>query len=131
MEKSSAEKDLAFLVDDRLAFSQQCALVAKRANGILGCIIAPQEHGQQVKRSDPPPLLCPDQASPGVLYPAFNCQHQANNLELLFLHQTVSIASLWKQPPEIFSLFVVGPTRIARTTNSEIKTQLLSCQSLL
>lgn len=74
VERSSADKDLAFLVDDRLAFSQQCALVAKRANGILGCIITPQEHGQQVKSSDPPPLLCPDQASPGILYPAFNYQ---------------------------------------------------------
>jgi len=38
LERSSEEKDLGGLVNNRLAMSQQCALVANKANGILECI---------------------------------------------------------------------------------------------
>ena len=38
LERNTVEEDLEVLVDNRLATSQHCALVAKKANRLLGCI---------------------------------------------------------------------------------------------
>ncbi|PKU39027.1 rna-directed dna polymerase from mobile element jockey-like [Limosa lapponica baueri] len=38
LESTSEEKDLGVLVDNRMTMSQKCALVAKKANGFLGCV---------------------------------------------------------------------------------------------
>ena len=46
--------------------NQQCALVAKKGNGILGSL--KKKHGQQVKGGDPPPLLCPGRPCPHLEY---------------------------------------------------------------
>jgi len=46
--------------------SQQCALVSKKANGMLGCI---NSRSREVLL---PSLLCPSEASSGVLCPVLD-----------------------------------------------------------
>ncbi|PKU46420.1 hypothetical protein llap_3269 [Limosa lapponica baueri] len=38
LEGSSVDRDLGVLVDNKLTMRQQCALVPKKANGLLGCM---------------------------------------------------------------------------------------------
>jgi len=65
LESSYAERDLGVLMDDRLTMSQQCALAAKKASGLLGCI-----KKSVASRSREVLLpLCPGEASSGVLCP--------------------------------------------------------------
>ena len=66
LERSSEEKNLRVLVDNRFTMSQQCALMAKKANVILGCI--KKIIGQQVEAGDTLPLLCLGEATSEVLF---------------------------------------------------------------
>ncbi|PKU49299.1 hypothetical protein llap_338 [Limosa lapponica baueri] len=66
LESSFAEKDLGFLVDTSLSVSQQCAPVANKANGTLGCIRSAASRSREVIL---PLLLSTGKATPRVLCP--------------------------------------------------------------
>ena len=71
------EKDLRVLVGNRLATSQQCALVVKKASVILGCI---KECGQQVKGGDSAPLLCSGEATFRIVCPVLGSPGQKRQM---------------------------------------------------
>ena len=74
LERSSAEKNLAVLMDNRLAMSQQCALVAKKANGILECI--KKSVARRSREVILTLLLCPDVSPSGILCPVLGSSVQ-------------------------------------------------------
>ncbi|GAB0202848.1 mitochondrial enolase superfamily member 1 [Grus japonensis] len=62
---STVENNVGVLVDNKLSMSQQCALVAKKANGILECI----KKASRSREVNSPLLLYPGEATSGVLCP--------------------------------------------------------------
>ena len=72
LESSSVERDLGVLVDDRLTMSQQCLLFAKKADGILGCIM--KSVASRTREVLLP--LCPDEAPSRILCPVLGSQVQ-------------------------------------------------------
>lgn len=64
LERNSEDKDLDVLMDSRLARSQYCTLVAKKAIVILGYV-----KKSMVVGDDPPPLLCLGEATSRILCP--------------------------------------------------------------
>ena len=67
LERSSAEKNLGVLMHNRWTMSQQCAPVAKKENGILGCII--KNVATRFREVILPLSLCPVKDTSGVLCP--------------------------------------------------------------
>ncbi|KAJ7412270.1 hypothetical protein BTVI_46989 [Pitangus sulphuratus] len=74
LESSSAEKDLGVLVDGKSAMSCQCALAARRANGILEWI--GKSMASRSREVILPPLLGPSESTSGVLCPVLDASVQ-------------------------------------------------------
>ena len=63
LERTSTEKDPGVLVDNRLAMSPLWSRTPMVSWGAL------KKHGQQSEGGESPPLLCPGEATSGVLCP--------------------------------------------------------------
>ncbi|KAK4832276.1 LOW QUALITY PROTEIN: hypothetical protein QYF61_021675 [Mycteria americana] len=74
IESSPVEEDLRVLVDEKLDMSQKCALTAREANHILGCI----KRSRASRSREVILLLYSALTSPGVLRP-----HHKKDMELL------------------------------------------------
>ncbi|XP_065413911.1 uncharacterized protein LOC101936461 [Chrysemys picta bellii] len=90
---SSAEKDLGITVDEKLELSQQCALVAKKANGILGCI----SRSIASRTSDYSLLFGNGAATSGILGPVLGPHYRkdVDKLERVQQRATKIIRRLW------------------------------------
>lgn len=64
LESSIGKRGLGVLVDCRMIVSQHCALVTKKASGILGCI-----RSSVVSRAREVLLPCPGETTSGILHP--------------------------------------------------------------
>ena len=108
LERSSAERDLGVLVNDRLAVSQQCALVAKKANGILGCIKKSVSSRSREVIAPVPPVRSTNLVTASTFGPI---EPAANSTDVSpSTHITVTFSE------QIAARFLSRPSKAARST---------------